>query len=170
MADIGCGSGCIGISVALERPDVQVYAFDISADALQIARLNAENLKVENIHFIQSDLLANCPFELKFDAVGANLPYVPLADYAVCQSEVKDYEPQLALTADDDGLEIILRCTEKLTEFMKNCGRVFFEIDPSQDMKLKKYLIEKKWMNVEIIADYTGRSRFVTADFNDIQI
>lgn len=165
MADIGCGSGCIGISVALERPDVQVYAFDVSPDALQIARLNAHNLNVSNIRFIQSDLLLNCPADLKFDAVGANLPYVPFDDYYTAQSEVREYEPQLALTADDNGLEIILRCVSQLPPFMKNNGHVFFEIDPSQDVRLSDFMTQNNWHNVKIIKDYTGRSRFVKAEW-----
>ena len=165
MADIGCGSGCIGISVALERPDVRVYAFDISPEALKIAELNAAKLKVPNIKFIESDLLANCPVDLQFDAVGANLPYVPLADYAVAQAEVREYEPQLALTADDNGLAIIIRCIAELPHFMKKGGAAFFEIDPSQDVRLKEHLSIKGWQDVEIIKDYTGRSRFVKAFF-----
>ena len=165
MADIGCGSGCIGISVALERPDVQVYAFDISAAALQVARLNAQNLNVPNIEFIESDLLANCPSNIKIDAVGANLPYVPFEDYRTAQLEVRDYEPQLALTADDNGLEIIIRCIAELPHFMKKGGAAFFEIDPSQDVRLKEHLSIKGWQDAEIIKDYTGRSRFVKAFF-----
>ena len=165
MADIGCGSGCIGISVALERPDVQVYSFDISHAALQTARLNAQNLNVSNIEFIESDLLANCPSDLQFDAVGANLPYVPYDDYYTAQSEVREYEPQLALTADDNGLAIIIRCIAELPHFMKKGGAAFFEIDPSQDVRLKEHLSIKGWQDAEIIKDYTGRSRFVKAFF-----
>ncbi len=163
MADVGCGSGCIGISVALERPDVQVFAFDISPDALQIAHLNAKNLNVPNINFIQSDLFSNCPADLNFDAVGANLPYVPFVDYYTAQSEVREYEPQLALTADDDGLEIIFRCIKQLPQFMKNNGQAFFEIDPSQDVRLSDFMSQNNWHNVKIIKDYTSRSRFVEA-------
>lgn len=163
MADIGCGSGCIGISVALERPDVQVYAFDISADALKIARLNAEKLNVSNIHFIESDLLANAPCNLKFDAVGANLPYVPYDDYITAQPEVRRYEPEIALTAPDAGLEIIIRCVTELPHFMQSCGQAFFEIDPSQDTRLQKFMLANGWQKAEIIKDYTSRSRFVKA-------
>lgn len=164
MADIGCGSGCIGISVALERPDVRVYSFDISHAALQTARLNAKNLNVSNIEFIESDLLANCPADLQFDAVGANLPYVPFEDYRTAQSEVRDYEPQLALTADDNGLAIIIRCVEQLEKFIKADSQVFFEIDPSQDLRLQKFL-QDNGFSAEIIKDYTNRSRFVKAFF-----
>lgn len=161
MADIGCGSGCIGISVALERPDVQIYAFDISADALDVARLNAERLKVSNIYFIGSDLLENCPSDIKFDAVGANLPYVPYEDYITAQLEVRQYEPEIALTAPDAGLEIIIRCVTELSYFMKKSGAAFFEIDPSQDVRLQKLLLDNNWRESEIIKDYTSRSRFV---------
>lgn len=163
MADVGCGSGCIGISVALERPDVQIYAFDISSEALQIARLNAQKLKVKNIQFIESDLFSNCPSDIRFDAVGANLPYVLQEDYDAAQPEVREYEPQLALTAPDKGLAIILRCVAQLPEFMNEGACVFFEIDPSQDVRLQKFMLDNKWSSAEIIKDYTSRSRFVKA-------
>ena len=161
MADIGCGSGCIGISVALERPDVQIYAFDISSDALTVARLNAENLKVSNIHFIESDLLEKCPRDIRFDAVGANLPYVPYEDYITAQLEVRKYEPEIALTAPDAGLEIIIRCVAELEYFMQKGGTAFFEIDPSQDTRLLKIFLDNNWQEAEIIKDYTSCSRFV---------
>lgn len=161
MADIGCGSGCIGISVALERPDIRVYAFDISKNALAVAKQNAQMLHADNVCFFESDLLSGCPDGVKFNAVGANLPYIPEVDYIQCQSEVKDYEPQLALTTGDNGLEIIIRCVGELPFFMLPGAKAFFEIDSSQTARMMQMLSGNGWILPEIIKDYTGRERFV---------
>ena len=90
-----------------------------------------------------------------------NLPYVPFEDYELCKDEVRKYEPELALTAPDGGLEIIFRCADELLKYLKCGGTAFFEIDPSQDVRLRDYALGCGYSAAEIIKDYTDRSRFV---------
>jgi release factor glutamine methyltransferase len=162
LLDVGTGSGTIAVSCAVERPDISVTAVDVSEKALETAQRNAEKYNAENIVFLQSDLACEIPETQKFDVVAANLPYVKLEEYASLQEEVRRYEPQLALTAENDGLELIYRLCDDLDRLLNPDGYAVFEMSPPQTGTVKEYL-ENLGFSSEIINDYTGRSRFVTA-------
>lgn len=100
IADIGCGSGCMAITAALEIPGAAVFAYDIDPEVLNVARLNVQRLKA-NVQLAQSDLLKNITEQ--FDVILANLPYVP-DEYPINQAA--GFEPQLALFAGTDGLDL----------------------------------------------------------------
>ena len=100
IADIGTGSGCLGITAALEIHDARVYLYDIDPAALEVARKNAHAHKV-GVYIAQQDLLKNCTEQ--FDAILANLPYVP--DHYPINAAAR-HEPELALFAGEDGLDI----------------------------------------------------------------
>lgn len=108
IADIGSGSGCLAITAALEFPTAHVVAYDISPEALQLAHKNARRFAVD-VQFIQSDLLNDQPEY--FDAVMANLPYVPI-DYPI--NKAATFEPHLALFGGKDGLELYRRLFKQL--------------------------------------------------------
>lgn len=110
IVDVGCGSGCIGISAALEIPGAKVTLLDIDKAALTVAKQNAMNLKAD-VAFVQNDLLED--FEQPVDVILANLPYVP-DEYPI--NEAAKHEPSLALFAGDDGLDLY----RKLWEQIKN--------------------------------------------------
>jgi release factor glutamine methyltransferase len=106
IADVGTGSGCLAVTLAHERPHADVVATDTSADALGIARRNAERHRVADcIEFLRTDLLdaADGPFDL----IVSNPPYVPERDRATLPPEVRDHEPARALFAGSDGLTVI---------------------------------------------------------------
>lgn len=109
VADIGTGSGIIPITLALAEPRLaKLYALDISADALAVARLNSQRHGVEQrLHFLQGDLLAPLPEPV--DVVTANLPYVGTNERELLAPDVREYEPHLALFSGTEGLDLLQR-------------------------------------------------------------
>jgi release factor glutamine methyltransferase len=113
ILDLCTGSGCLALSLARRFPSANVYAVDISEDALDVARINAKRNNVKNISFIQGDvtdagLYASLLNQAKgpFDVVVSNPPYVSEEEWKQCDIGVRDFEPKLALTASDEGLSI----------------------------------------------------------------
>lgn len=105
VVDVGTGSGCIAVSLALERPDLRVVAVDISIDALLLARTNARTLGAR-VDFVASDLLDAVR---GFDAIVSNPPYIAAADVETLETQVRDFEPRIALTPGPAGTEAIAR-------------------------------------------------------------
>lgn len=162
LLDVGTGSGAIAVSCASERPDIHVTAVDISTCALEVAQKNAKKYNVQNIEFRQSDLASAVLPHEKFDAVAANLPYVTHEEYQTLQSEVRCFEPRLALTADDNGLDLINKLCDTLHTLLKDNGFAILEMSPQQTQKIKQRLENLGFYSC-ITADFTGRNRFVCA-------
>ena len=162
LLDVGTGSGAIAISCASERRDISVTAVDISRPALETAEKNAELCNVDNITFKLSDLVSAVGENEKFDVVTANLPYVTNEEYETLQREVKEHEPRLALTAEEDGLQLINRLCDELNRLLAQQGYAILEMSPHQTQEVKNRL-EKLGFSAGIINDYTGRARFVWA-------
>lgn len=126
ILDIGTGSGCIGITLALEIPDSNVTLTDISSAALKTAEKNAKKLDAK-VEFIKSNLLKN--ISKKFNLITANLPYV---DRSWPTSEELKYEPKTALFAGEGGLKIINSLITKATDNLIHGGHLIVEADPVQ--------------------------------------
>lgn len=162
ICDLGCGCGAIALAIAYERRDVKVTAVDVSRPALKIAEENRREWTLENVRILRSDLfsaLAGC----RFDYITANLPYISPAEYQQLSAEVKDYEPELALQAEDDGLAIIRRAVAAAPEFIKPEGRIIFEIGATQGDAVKGFMSSTgSYDDINIIQDYNRRDRFVS--------
>lgn len=132
--DIGTGSGCIGVTVALERPETEVVAIDASGDALEVAKRNSEHLGARNIEFRQIDFFDDEGMGAigSFDLIVSNPPYVPSAEMADLQPEVRDYEPRLALTDNGDGYRFYKRFIDLAPNILRLPGSVFFELGYGQ--------------------------------------
>lgn len=126
LVDVGTGSGCLGISAKLALPELSVTLLDISRHALKVAQENAETLGAE-ITCMQSNLLANYPFTAHY--ILANLPYV---DRSWERSPETNYEPDLALFADRDGLALIDRLIRDAPDHLAPGGHLLLEADPRQ--------------------------------------
>lgn len=131
VLDVGTGSGCIAVTVAVKQPAARVTAVELSADALAVARANAERHGVAGrITFIQSDLLDRLdPPPPGFDVVCANLPYIPTETARALP--VAEHEPLLALDGGPDGLGLIRRLLADLPGRLNPGGQVLLEIDSS---------------------------------------
>lgn len=134
IVDIGCGSGCIGITLKLERPELDVTLSDISPKALNVAKKNAKNLDA-NITALKSDLLASFS-DAKFDCILANLPYV---DKTWETSPETAHEPALALYANQNGLAIILRLIEESQQALRQFCCLLLEADPEQHSTIIRF-------------------------------
>jgi release factor glutamine methyltransferase len=131
VADVGTGSGCIAVSVAAERPHLHVVATDISRAALDVARRNADAVGVApRIEFVECAYLSGTTGP--FDFILANPPYVSEAEYEDLAPEVREYEPQTALLAGEDGLRDIRQIVDVAAERLKPGGTLFMEIGHTQ--------------------------------------
>lgn len=132
VADVGAGSGAVGIALARHRRGVHLICSDVSRDALLVARDNAQRLlRRPRTSFIQGDLLT--PLPGPFHCVVANLPYIPEERLAELEPEVAQHEPRVALTPGTRGTELILRLITQLPSRLHPNGVAVLEVDPGQE-------------------------------------
>ncbi|MBL01832.1 MAG: protein-(glutamine-N5) methyltransferase, release factor-specific [Chloroflexi bacterium] len=161
IIDIGTGSGSIAISIAKEISDSRIYAVDISKDAIDVAKINANNNDVI-INFVQGNLFAN--IDCKFDIVISNPPYIRTENIKNLQKEVL-YEPVLALDGGIDGMSIISKIINKgINKISKHTpSGIFIEIDPQVLSPLEKILSAlPSSLKYNITNDYSGYSRILS--------
>lgn len=166
VADVGTGSGAIAVTTAALAPNTHIYALDISPDALAVAEENGRRLAPKaRLHFQQSDLLDALPEAA--DVIVANLPYVTDGEYPQLAPEIRQYEPQLALTAGDKGLDVIKRLLGQVRKHLKPNGLVLLEIGHDQGESVKQ-LAEAMCPRPRFVGlrqDYSGHARMVTVEF-----
>lgn len=153
IADIGTGSGALAISLAKEIENAQIFATDISEEALQLAKENAKlNGCEEKIQFFSGDLLSALPQEsLPLDALIANLPYIKENEGDFLQAEVH-YDPPLALFGGEDGLSLIRKLLEKLDSVLSENAFALLEMAPGQEKILQRE--SEKWSSLEWVGAF----------------
>jgi len=138
LADIGTGSGCLAVTLALEHPGARVWAADLSGDALKLARKNVARYGLqERVTFLQGDLMGPLPLGVHFDVIVSNPPYVREAELPGLQPEVRDYEPVLALSGEPgasgaDGTALHLRLLAEAPAHLKPGGWLLMEVGQGQ--------------------------------------
>jgi release factor glutamine methyltransferase len=157
VLDMGCGSGVLGLSLALAKPSWQVTLADVSDEALALSRENAERLDLEGVAFVQSDLFSN--IEGDFDLIVANLPYVPETDRKDLAPEVL-HDPDLALFGGADGLDVIRRFIPEAFARLRPGGYVALEIGYDQASQVASLLKNHGFTDVEVKSDLSGIARF----------
>jgi release factor glutamine methyltransferase len=125
--DLCTGSGCVAIAMARQRPTALVFASDVSADALAVARENALRLGAYNVAFFEADLFAAFAGK-RFDVITANPPYIATSELATLMPDVRDHEPRLALDGGADGLDLVRRIVSEAPDHLEPGGVLAMEI------------------------------------------
>lgn len=159
ILDLCTGSGCIGISLALNYPHAQVTCSDISALALQVAKQNAEMHKAK-INFTKSDLFEK--INGTFDLIISNPPYIKEDDINTLSPEVKQ-EPRLAQIGGPDGTEIIENIIKEAPQFLTPGGLLALEIGNKEGQKVLQFFSRDIWRDFVIERDFANLDRFVFA-------
>ncbi|MDE5632218.1 MAG: peptide chain release factor N(5)-glutamine methyltransferase [Muribaculaceae bacterium] len=164
ILDIGTGTGCIAISLARALPFADVDATDISAQALDVARENARNLKTK-VTFRQEDILnAAPPAAPCYDIIVSNPPYIAESEKADMDARVLDYEPSTALfVPDDDPLRFYRAIAEYALKALVSDGNLYFEINSNYGPQMKEMLADKGFADIEISRDFRGNIRYASA-------
>lgn len=164
VLDVGTGSGCIGLSLAKAWPGAQVTLIDVSEDALELARLNAQRLGLQgqNVRFFRSDLFEELIPGQRFDLIVANLPYIPTAELKELSREVLR-DPMLALDGGDSGLAIIDRLIEATPKRLTSNGLVALELHHDQASPVEERFQHVGMAEVWRDKDLAGIERFVFA-------
>lgn len=168
IADLGTGSGVIGLALASELPlgCAEVWLTDVSADALDVARANLAGLGLVDgdVRLAQGDWFLALPKDLKqsFDLVISNPPYIAVYDASV-ESVVRDYEPHLALYAGTDGLDAHRQIISQAGEWLVSDGLLVLEIGHDQGAVIRDLLSESSFMDIQIRQDYSQHDRIALA-------
>lgn len=170
ILDIGTGSGCIAIALSKNISNAKVFALDVSAEALNVAKENAIMNGVE-VKFLQSDILNRSNWNLdpkfrdenlSFDIIVSNPPYVRNLEKAGMKNNVLNFEPELALFVEDHDPMIFYRTIgEFATKYLKNEGQLFFEINQYLGNEMVQLLEDFNFEHVELKKDIFGKDRMI---------
>ena len=162
VLDLCTGSGAIPLALAHERPDLSYLGIDLSPEALAWAELNRAALRPPKCQFLCGDLFAPLgPPHPRFRLITANPPYVSPDEYRELPSEVKDFEPRLALEADDDGMALEKRIADEARSHLLPGGHLLMEIGETQGLRLQEYCATLGYQQIAVLQDLTGRDRFI---------
>ncbi len=165
LLDIGTGSGCIPIAIKKKFPQTEVFAIDISEEALQVAKINSieQNALVD---FLQADILNEADWKhLKhYDILVSNPPYITIAEKQAMHKNVLDYEPHIALfVPDNDALLFYKTIAQFSQNHLKPGGKVYVEINETLGKQTVELFLQNGFNNVELKKDMQGKDRMVKA-------
>lgn len=164
VLDIGTGSGCIPISLKKNLPAFNFTGWDVSVEALEIARRNTE-LNNVSVEFEEVNVLENIP-NGKYDIIVSNPPYILEKEKADIDNNVLKYEPHLALfVPNNKALLFYERIADIGKSLLRENGKLYFEINSAKGVETVNMLKEKGYINISLIKDISGNDRIVKADF-----
>ena len=168
ILDIGTGCGNIAISLAKNLPNSHLTAIDISEDAIKVARENSDlnningQINFQKIDFLNEEGLN----ESSFNLIVSNPPYISVNDYLGLSPELRNYEPKVALTDNNDGLSFYKIIAKKAKSLLKKNSKIFFEVGLGQAEEVKNILMQNNFSEIEIYKDYSGIDRVVKGVLN----
>ena len=158
LIDLGTGSGCIAISIARERPNFEVFASDISNDALKVAKTNSNFYKT-SITFIKSNWFAK--IDRKFDVIIANPPYISKKEYNNLSLCIRRFEPKIALLAGSKGIDSFKVIINQFFKYLRPNGMLLLEIGSTQKIIIEKIFHYNGYNKIEFFNDLSGKCRVV---------
>ena len=163
MLDLCTGSGCVAIAFAKERPTWRVSAVDLSPDAARVARENVRRSGVvHNLAVLEGDLFAPLPADAAFELITGNPPYIPSADIAGLDADVRDFEPRLALDGGTDGLVITRRVVAEAGRYLTPGGLLALEGGFDQAPAVAELLAAHGFTDIRRSKDLAGIERVVS--------
>jgi release factor glutamine methyltransferase len=167
--DFGTGTGCIAIVLAHKCPNAKITALDVSEAALALARENAAaNGVAERIEFRAGDGFAALGGARAFDLIISNPPYIPSAEIATLEPEVRDFDPRTALDGGADGLDFYRRLAAQAPGFLQADGRIMVEFGDGQAEAIRAIFTGEKWIVEAVREDYSQRARILIARRGEI--
>ena len=162
--DFGTGSGCLAIALASKCASAQIQAIDVSSEALDVARQNAERLGLaDRIRFRQGNGFEVLPPGTSFNLIISNPPYIPSAEIESLQIEVRDYDPRPALDGGTDGLDYFRRLAAEAPPFLRPGGKLMLEFGDGQAGPVTRIFGQEKWIVEATHLDYTEKPRILIA-------
>ena len=162
VLDLGTGTGCIPITLALELQKPEIVALDVSVQALEVARQNALKLEAQ-VQFLEGDLLGSIPTLAPFDVIVSNPPYVPLRDQGEMHANVLNFEPHLALFVPDEDPLLFYRAIGTWgQQLLKKGGKLYLEIYENLADELVALLQSLGYSQVQVYPDLNGKNRMIT--------
>ncbi len=159
--DLCTGSGCVAIAMARQRPTAMVFASDVSADALAVARENALRLGAYNVALVASDLFAAFAGK-RFDVITANPPYIATPEIATLMPDVRDHEPRLALDGGADGLDLVRRIVAAAPDHLERGGVLAMEIGAGEAPATVALFEARGFVDVRVHRDIARIERVVS--------
>lgn len=161
LLDVGTGSGALAVTLALEFPQAQITAVDLSPVALQVAQKNAEQHgTLQRMTFLQSDLLQAISKKERFACIVSNPPYIPLEDRDALHPQVRQFEPEMALFGGNDGFDLYRHLIPQAWEVLPSSGWLILEIG-ERGAVLDRLL--EGWKQVQYLEDLQRRPRTICA-------
>ncbi len=170
VVDLGTGSGAIGLAIATEIEDVDVVLTDISSDALQVARANLTGLGVygTNVTIYQGSWFAALPKEYRNSCslIVSNPPYISMSEMKSLPSNVRNWEPRLALASGEKGTEYLELIVDEAEEWLEHSGSLVLEMAPHHVGAISERMLSRGYSDVQIFQDLSGRDRGVVGKWS----
>ncbi|MFI3228317.1 MAG: peptide chain release factor N(5)-glutamine methyltransferase [Clostridia bacterium] len=171
VLDLCAGSGCVGITIAYYTKEARVTACDISNEALDVAKFNAKLNQVNQRYMsVTCDVLKPDKTLGMFDLIVSNPPYIPAKDIKTLDTDVKDFEPLIALDGGDDGLIFYRAICENFLKMLKPKGQIMFEYGIGQENDIARILRSYGLCEIKITKDLCGINRVIQATKPEILI
>ena len=156
--DLGTGTGAIALALASELPTWNIQGIDFNAEAINLAKRNAQELALLQVNMYQSDWFSNVPEGSQFEIIVSNPPYIDSHDENLTQGDVR-FEPLSALVANDQGLGDIKKITSKAVDYLSLNGALFFEHGFDQSKAVRHILSDFGFVDIETVKDLNDQDR-----------